>query len=51
MVAISQVQFLDKVMVIFTGAVVEVPQLQLIFQVVGFPVVAQRLFPWSSLFS
>ena len=25
----------------------EVPQLQLIFKDVDFPVVAQRLFPWS----
>ena len=28
----------------------EVPQVQLIFKDVDFPVVAQRLFPWSSLF-
>ena len=29
----------------------EVPQVQLIFKDVDFPVVAQRLFPWSRLFS
>ena len=29
----------------------EVPQLQLIFKDVDFPVVAQRLFSWSSSFS
>ena len=29
----------------------EVPQVQLVFKDVDFPVVAQRLFPWSRLFS